>query len=151
MLTPDIRTGQINFYLSTEEEEEFKGKLLVADGLFAGPHLRLELDNSEFEPEQMSLRGQLMINPQSLRNSEIGKKLGKLSSVMQDRNTGIPYVDLTVSGNWAKPSLIADAVKKRASKRVAKNFVYRIFGRHRPHKASVQELMEWFPGWEKGK
>lgn len=151
MLTPDIRTGQINFYLSTEEEEEFKGKLLVADGLFAGPHLRLELDNSEFEPEQMSLRGQLMINPQSLRNSEIGKKLGKLSSVMQDRNTGIPYVDLTVSGNWANPSLIADTVKKRASKRVAKNFVYRIFGRHRPHKASVQELMEWFPGWEKGK
>lgn len=151
LITPDIRTGQIDFYVTSEEEKAFVGKLLVADGLFAGPHIRLEIDNSEFDPENLSLAAQLMINPQSLRQTEIGRKLGKMTSVMQDRNTGIPFVDLTVSGKWSNPSLIASSIKKRTTKRATKNVFNKIFGRHRPHKASVEELMEWFPGWEKGK
>jgi hypothetical protein len=151
LITPDLRTGQINFYVTSEEEKDFVGKLLVADGLFAGPHIRLEIDNSEFDPENLSLAAQLMINPQSLRQTEIGKKLGKITSVMQDRNTGIPFVDLTVAGKWSNPSLITSSIKKRTTKRATKNVFNKIFGRHRPHKASVEELMEWFPGWEKGK
>lgn len=147
---PDFRTGQLNFYVTTEEDDEFKGKLLIADGLFAGPHLRFELGNSEFNPQAMQLDAKLMINPQSLRQTEIGQKLKKWTVTIQDEKTGIPYVDLSVGGTWDKPELFARAIKKKAEKRVKRNFIGRIFGGHRPHKASVEELMQWFPGWKKG-
>lgn len=147
---PDFRTGQLNFYVTTEEDEGFKGKLLIADGLFAGPHMRFEIGNSEFDPMAMQLTAKLMINPQSLRQSEIGRKLKKWTVTLQDEKTGIPYVDLTVSGSWAKPELISSSVKKKIERRARKNFIGRIFGGHRPHKASVEELMIWFPGWKKG-
>ncbi|MDD3146611.1 MAG: hypothetical protein PHD82_04870 [Candidatus Riflebacteria bacterium] len=147
---PDFRVGQLNFYVTTEEDDELKGKLLIADGLFAGPHLRFELGNSEFNPQAMQLDAKLMINPQSLRQSDIGRKLKKWTVTIQDEKTGVPYVDLSVGGTWDKPELIARALKKKAEKRVKRNFIGRIFGGHRPHKASVEELMQWFPGWKKG-
>lgn len=147
---PEFSVGQLNFYVTTEEDEEFRGKLLVADGLFAGPHMRFELGNSEFDPQAMQLDARLMINPQSLRQTDIGRKLKKWTVTLQDEKTGIPYVDLSVTGTWDKPELIARAVQKKAERRVKRNFIGRIFGGHRPHKASVEELMQWFPGWKKG-
>ena len=146
---PDFRTGKLNCYVTTEEEGTIKGKLLVADGLFAGPHMRLELGNSEFNPMALRLSGKLMLNPQSLRKTTLGRKLRKLSVTVQDKRTGIPYIDLSLSGQWNKPELIARAISKKATKRAKRNFIKRIFGR-RAHKASVHELMLWFPGWKKG-
>jgi hypothetical protein len=146
---PDFRVGQLNFYVTTEEDADYAGKLLVADGLFAGPHMRLELGNSEFNPAAMSLRGKLMLNPQSLRKTTLGQKLKKLSATIQDKKTGIPYVDLNLSGTWDKPELMARSLQKTTERRAKKNFVRKIFSRG-PHKASVEELMHWFPGWKKG-
>ncbi|KAF1083540.1 MAG: hypothetical protein GQF41_0318 [Candidatus Rifleibacterium amylolyticum] len=147
---PDFSVGQLNFYVTTDEEDLYKGRLLIADGLFAGPHLRLEIGNSEFNPSALQLDAKLMINPQSLRQTSIGKKLKKWTSTAQDSATGVPFVDLTVSGTWDKPELIAAAIKKRAEKRIKRNVIKRIFGGRRIHKASVEELMQWFPGWKKG-
>jgi hypothetical protein len=147
---PDFRVGQLNFYVTSEEVAGFAGKLQVADGLFAGPHMRLELDSSEFDPMNLKLHGKLMLNPQSLRKTTLGKKLRKLSVTVQDRKTGIPYIDLALSGQWNKPELISRSLEKRVTRRAKRNFIGRIFGRHRPHKASVEELMKWFPGWRKG-
>ena len=147
---PDFREGQLNFYVTTEEEADFAGKLLIADGLFAGPHLRLELGNSEFNPQALKLTGKLMINPQSLRKTSLGKKLGRLSATVQDRKTGIPYLDLNLAGTWDKPELLAKSLEKSAKKRGKRNFIKKLFGARGPHKASVEELMQWFPGWKKG-
>ncbi|HNX75419.1 MAG TPA: hypothetical protein PKM56_06930 [Candidatus Rifleibacterium sp.] len=147
---PDFRVGELNFYLTSEEDDELKGRLLIADGLFAGPHLRFELGNSEFNPLAMQLDAKLMINPQSLRQTDIGQKLKKWTVTLQDEKTGVPYVDLSVGGTWDKPALLAKALEKKAVRRVKHNFIGRIFGGHRPHKASVEELMQWFPGWKKG-
>ena len=147
---PDFKVGQLNFYVTSDEDDAYRGRLLVADGLFAGPHLRVEIGNSEFNPQAMQLDAKLMINPQSLRQTDIGRKLKKWTVTLQDKNTGVPYVDLAVAGTWAKPELISRAVEKKATRRVKRNFIGRIFGGHRPHKASVEELMQWFPGWKKG-
>ncbi len=147
---PDFSVGQLNFYVTTDEEDLYKGRLLIADGLFAGPHLRLEIGNSEFNPTALQLDAKLMINPQSLRQTAIGNKLKKWTSTAQDSATGVPFVDLTVSGTWDKPELIASTIKKRAEKRIKRNVIKRIFGGRRIHKASVEELMQWFPGWKKG-
>jgi len=147
---PDFSVGQLNFYVTTDEEDLYKGRLLIADGLFAGPHLRMEIGNSEFNPTALQLDAKLMINPQSLRQTDIGRRLRKWTVTAQDRATGIPFVDLTVSGSWDKPELIGSAIKKKAKRRVKRNVIGRIFGGHRPHKASVEELMKWFPGWKKG-
>ncbi len=147
---PDFREGQLNFYVTTEEDSGFAGKLLIADGLFAGPHMRLELGNSEFDPVALKLSGKLMLNPQSLRHTDLGKKLGRLSATIQDRQTGIPFVDLNLSGTWDKPEIIAGSLQKRTEKRAKRNFIKRLFGSRGPHKASVEELMKWFPGWQKG-
>jgi len=147
---PDFSVGQLNFYVTTDEEDLYKGRLLIADGLFAGPHLRLEIGNSEFNPSALQLDAKLMINPQSLRQTSVGKKLKKWTSTAQDSATGVPFVDLTVSGTWDKPELLASAIKKRAEKRIKRNVIKRIFGGRRIHKASVDELMQWFPGWKKG-
>lgn len=147
---PDFSVGQLNFYVTTDEEDLYKGRLLIADGLFAGPHLRLEIGNSEFNPMALQLAAKLMINPQSLRKTSIGRKLKKWTSTAQDRATGVPFVDLTVSGSWDNPELLASAIKKRAEKRIKRNVIKRIFGGRRIHKASVEELMQWFPGWKKG-
>lgn len=147
---PDFRVGQLNFYVTTEEDEDLKGRLLIADGLFAGPHLRFEIGNSEFDPLAMKLDAKLMINPQSLRQTDIGRKLKKWTVTLQDEKTGVPYVDLAVGGTWDKPELLAKTLEKKAVRRVKRNFIGRIFGGHRPHKASVEELMQWFPGWKKG-
>ncbi len=147
---PDFRVGQLNFYVTTEEDEDLQGRLLIADGLFAGPHLRFEIGNSEFDPLAMKLDAKLMINPQSLRQTEIGRKLKKWTVTLQDEKTGVPYVDLAVGGTWDKPELLAKTLEKKAVRRVKRNFIGRIFGGHRPHKASVEELTQWFPGWKKG-
>lgn len=147
---PDFREGQLNFYVTTEEDSGFAGKLLIADGLFAGPHMRLELGNSEFNPVALKLSGKLMLNPQSLRHTDLGKKLGRLSATIQDRQTGIPFVDLNLSGTWDKPEIISGALQKNTEKRAKRNFIKRLFGSRGPHKASVEELMNWFPGWQKG-
>lgn len=147
---PDLRQGQLNFYVTSDEEDMYKGRLLIADGLFAGPHLRLEIGNSEFDPNALLLEAKLMINPQSLRETDIGKKMKKWTVTAQDKNTGVPFVDLSVSGTWDKPELMSRQIKRKAERRVKKNFIGRIFGGHRPHKASVEELMQWFPGWKKG-
>lgn len=147
---PDFRVGQLNCYVTTDEEAGYAGKLLIADGLFAGPHMRLELGNSEFNPVAMKLTGKLMLNPQSLRRTSLGKKLGRLSAAIQDKKTGVPYVDLNLVGTWDKPELMAKSLQKAAEKRGKRNFVKKLFGSRGPHKASVAELMEWFPGWKKG-
>lgn len=147
---PDLKMGQLNFYVTSDEEDMYKGRLLIADGLFAGPHLRLEIGNSEFNPAALQLEAKLMINPQSLRETDIGKKMKKWTVTAQDKNTGVPFVDLSVSGTWDKPELMSRQIKRKAERRVKKNFIGRIFGGHRPHKASVEELMQWFPGWKKG-
>jgi len=147
---PDFREGQLNFYVTSEEESGYAGKLLIADGLFAGPHMRLELGNSEFNPLALKISGKLMLNPQSLRHTNIGKKLGKLSATIQDKKTGIPYVDLNLAGTWDKPELMAKSLQKAAEKRGKRNFIRKLFGSRGPHKASVEELMRWFPGWQKG-
>lgn len=147
---PDMRVGQLNFYVTSDEDDMYKGKLLIADGLFAGPHLRLELGNSEFDPSALQLEAKLMINPQSLRHTDIGRKMKKWTVTAQDRSTGVPFVDLSVSGSWDKPELMSRQIKRKAERRVKRNFIGRIFGGHRPHKASVEELMQWFPGWKKG-
>jgi hypothetical protein len=147
---PDFREGQLNFYVTSDEDSGYAGKLLIADGLFAGPHMRLELGNSEFNPLAMKISGKLMLNPQSLRHTGIGKKLGKLSAAIQDKKTGIPYVDLNLAGTWDKPELMARSLQKAAEKRGKRNFIRKLFGSRGPHKASVEELMQWFPGWQKG-
>ncbi len=147
---PDLRMGQLNFYVTSDEEDIYKGKLLIADGLFAGPHLRIEIGNSEFDPMALQLQAKMMINPQSLRQTSIGRKMKKWTVTAQDRKTGVPFVDLSLTGTWDKPELMSRQVKKRAERRVKRNFIGRIFGGHRPHKASVEELMQWFPGWKKG-
>ncbi|GAB4276481.1 MAG: hypothetical protein Kow0029_18490 [Candidatus Rifleibacteriota bacterium] len=147
---PDFRVGELNFYVTSDEEKDYAGKLLIADGLFAGPHLRLELGNSEFDPYAMKLNGRLMLNPQSLRKTDIGRKLKKLSATIQDKKTGIPYIDLNLSGTWDKPELMAKQIERKAKKRAKKNFIRKLFGGSGPHKASVEELMNWFPGWKKG-
>lgn len=147
---PDFREGQLNFYVTSDEEAGYAGKLLIADGLFAGPHMRLELGNSEFNPSALRLSGRLMLNPQSLRQTTIGKKLGRLSATIQDKKTGVPYVDLNLAGTWDKPELMAKNLQKTTEKRAKKNFINKLFGSRGPHKASVEELMKWFPGWQKG-
>lgn len=147
---PDLHEGQLNFYVTSDEEDIYKGRLLIADGLFAGPHLRFEIGNSEFNPQALQLDAKLMINPQSLRQTDIGRKMKKWTVTAQDKSTGVPYVDLSVSGTWDKPELMSRQVKRQAEKRVKRNIIGRIFGGHRPHKASVEELMQWFPGWKKG-
>ena len=147
---PDFSVGQLNFYVTSDEEDLYKGRLLIADGLFAGPHLRLEIGNSEFNPTDLQLEAKLMINPQSLRQSAIGQKMKKWTSTAQDSATGVPFVDLTVSGSWDKPELLSSTIKKRAEKRIKRNAIKRILGGRRIHKASVEELMQWFPGWKKG-
>jgi hypothetical protein len=148
---PDIRTGRVNLYVSTDPDEtETLGQLRLADGLFAGPFLRLELDNSAFDPRRLELVAKLQFNPQGLRQTTLGKKVGKHSALLQDEGTGIPYVDLSVSGSWDNPSLLGRAITKRAEKRGKRNFIKRLFGGRRPHKASVAELEEWFPGWKPG-
>ncbi|MGM0601366.1 MAG: hypothetical protein ACQETH_16260, partial [Candidatus Rifleibacteriota bacterium] len=146
---PDFRQGKLNFYVTTEEDPRYAGKLLVADGLFAGPHMRIVLGNSEFNPMALKLDGRLWINPQSLRKTKIGRKMGKLSAQIQDKRTGLPYIDLDVTGTWDKPELMAKEIQKRAERRGKKNFLGQLFSGG-PHKASVQELMKWFPGWKKG-
>jgi hypothetical protein len=146
---PDFRQGKLNFYVTTEEDPRYAGKLLVADGLFAGPHMRVVLGNSEFNPMAMKLDGRLWINPQSLRKTKIGRKMGKLSAQIQDKKTGLPYIDLDVTGTWDKPELMAKEIQKRAERRGKRNFLGQLFSGG-PHKASVQELMQWFPGWKKG-
>lgn len=148
--SPDFRHGELNFYVTSDEEHQYQGRLLIADGLFAGPHLRLEVGNSEFNPLALNLDARVMINPQSLRRTKIGRKLGRWTVTAQDRATGVPYVDLSVAGSWSNPELLSRKIKRRAEGRVKGNIFRRIFGRHRPHKASVEELMEWFPGWKKG-
>jgi hypothetical protein len=147
---PDFRTGQLNFYVTSQEDAELAGRLLIADGLFAGPHMRLELGNSEFNPFSLKLNGKLMLNPQSLRKTTLGRKLRKFSAAIQDKKTGIPYVDLNLVGTWDKPELMARKIQKDAENRGKRNFVRKIFGSRGPHKASVEELMQWFPGWQKG-
>jgi hypothetical protein len=147
---PDFRVGQLNFYVTTQEDSEYIGKLLVADGLFAGPHMRLEIGNSEFNPVALSLTGKLMVNPQSLRKTTLGRKLKKLSATIQDRRTGIPYVDLNLTGTWDRPELMARDLQKKTEKRAKRRFIRKLFGSRGPHKASVEELMQWFPGWKKG-
>ena len=111
--------------------------------------MRVVLGNSEFNPMAMKLDGRLWINPQSLRNTKIGRKMGKLTAQIQDKRTGLPYIDLDVTGTWDKPELMAKEIQKRAERRGKRNFLGQLFSGG-PHKASVQELMQWFPGWKKG-
>ncbi len=148
---PEFREGRLNLYLSSEEEQADRGKIRVADGLFAGPEMRLEISNSAFDPARLELAGRVMFNPQPLRTTKLGKKLGTMTRLLQDKETGVPYLDLSVSGTWEKPSLIGKAILDRAKKRAKKNFIKSIFGGRRSHKASVEELRQWFPGWEPGK
>ncbi|HNV68498.1 MAG TPA: hypothetical protein PKO06_02290 [Candidatus Ozemobacteraceae bacterium] len=145
---PEFATGTLNLYLSSEGADDERGRLRIADGLLAGPDLRLEISESAFEPHQLQIDGRLMFNPQPLRRTKVGKKLGKLTKLVQDKATGIPYIDLKVQGSWDKPNLIGKVIMDRLKKRGKRNFIRNIFGGHRPHKASVQELKDWFPGWE---
>jgi len=148
---PDFREGRVNLYLSGDEEQADRGKIRVADGLFAGPEMRLEIGNSSFDPLNLQLAAKAMFNPQPLRDTKIGKKMGKMTRLLQDKETGIPYLDLSVSGTWDKPTLMGKTITDRAKKRAKKNFIKSIFGGRRAHKASVEELMTWFPGWTKEK
>lgn len=147
---PDFRVGQLNFYVTTEEDEGYAGKLLVADGLFAGPHMRLEMGNSEFNPSSLKMNGKLMLNPQSLRKTAIGRKLKRLSATIQDKKTGVPYIDFNLAGTWDKPELLSRSIERAVKKRAKRNYIKKLFGGRGPHKASVEELMKWFPGWKKG-
>ncbi|MBF0407090.1 MAG: hypothetical protein HQM10_07040 [Candidatus Riflebacteria bacterium] len=145
---PEFKTGELNFFLSSEGDIAEKGRLRVADALFAGPDLRIELGESAFDPQQLDLHGKIFLNPQPLRKTKLGKKLGKFSKVIQDQKTGIPFVDISVSGKWNQPALLAKSIEKNTMKRGKRNFIRSIFGGSRAHKASVEELKAWFPGWE---
>ena len=145
---PEFATGTLNLYLSSDGEADERGRLRIADGLLAGPDLRLEISDSAFDPRNLQVTGKLMINPQPLRRTKIGRKLGKLTKCLQDKATGIPYIDLKVQGTWDNPNLMGKVIVGQLKKRGKRNFIRSIFGGHRPHKASVQELREWFPGWE---
>ncbi|MBF0499768.1 MAG: hypothetical protein HQM09_06530 [Candidatus Riflebacteria bacterium] len=147
---PEFRVGQINLYLSSEDDTMDRGHLRVADGLFAGPDMRIELGESAFDPKNMQLTGKIMFNPQPLRRTKLGRKLGSLTRVVQDKETGVPFIDLTVNGTWDNPGLIGKTITERVKKRAKKNFIKSIFGGRHSHKASVEELKEWFPGWEPG-
>ncbi|MFZ2961504.1 MAG: hypothetical protein WA705_31895 [Candidatus Ozemobacteraceae bacterium] len=147
---PEFRIGQVNLYLSGEGETTERGRLRVADGLFAGPDMRIEIGESAFDPKNLQLSGKIMFNPQPLRRTKLGRRLGTLTAKIQDKETGVPYIDLTVSGTWDKPDLLGREITDRVTKRAKKNFIKSIFGGRRSHKASVEELREWFPGWEPG-
>jgi hypothetical protein len=147
---PEFTIGEINLFVSSEGDSFERGRLRVADGLFAGPNLRLELSESSFDPSRLQLTGKLVINPQPLRRTKLGKKLGSLTRVLQERERGLPYVDLTVSGTWDKPEMMAKVLVNQNKKRGKRNFIKSIFGGRGTHKATVEELKEWFPGWEPG-
>ncbi len=147
---PEITEGKFNLYLSSEGELTERGRLRVADGLFAGPDMRLELGESSFDPKNLQLAGKLFLNPQPLRRTKLGKKLGSLTRLVQDKETGLPFVDLTVSGTWDNPGMMSKTITDRVTKRAKRNFIKSIFGGRRSHKASVEELKEWFPGWQPG-
>lgn len=145
---PDFRLGNLNFYVSTLEDKEIAGKLRIADGVLAGPDMRIEIQNSEFDPYNLSLVAKLILNPQSLRKTTFGKKLGKMTKHLQDEATGLPYIDLSVSGSWTSPKLIGKVIERKTHKRAKKNFIESIFGGRRVRKASVEDLIRWFPGWK---
>ena len=147
---PEFKEGKLNLYLSNDEEQGLQGKIRVADGLFAGPDMRLEISNSAFDPLNLELAAKVFFNPQPLRSTKLGKRLGSLTKHLQDSATGLPYLDLTVSGRWDNPGLMGKTLTKRAEKRGKRNFISSIFGGHRTHKASVEELQKWFPGWKPG-
>ncbi|MBI3039731.1 hypothetical protein HYY75_11925 [bacterium] len=147
---PEFKDGRINLYLSSEGEITERGRVRVADGLFAGPNMRIEISDSSFDPKNLQLSAKVMFNPQPLRKTKLGKKLGNLTRVLQDRSTGVPYLDLSVSGSWDNPGLMSKKIMEKAKKRGKRNFIKSIFGGRHSHKASVEELKEWFPGWEPG-
>ncbi|NLI75564.1 MAG: hypothetical protein GX442_03875 [Candidatus Riflebacteria bacterium] len=146
--SPEFTVGRLNLYLSSDEEAGQQGRVRVADGLFAGPDMRLEIGNSAFDPLNLQLDAKIFFNPQPLRTTKLGRKLGSLTKHLQDSKTGLPFVDLTVSGHWDNPGLLGRTISKRAESRGKRNFIKSIFGGRRAHKASVEELMEWFPGWK---
>jgi hypothetical protein len=148
--SPEFREGRLNLYLSSDEEAGQAGRVRVADGLFAGPDMRLEIGNSAFDPLNLQLDAKIFFNPQPLRRTKLGRRLGSLTKHLQDSKTGLPYVDLTVSGRWDNPALLGRTIARRAESRGKRNFIKSIFGGRRTHKASVEELMEWFPGWKPG-
>lgn len=148
---PEFTESRLNLYVSSEGDAMERGRVRVADALFAGPEMRLEISDSAFDPSRLELAGKIVFNPQPLRRTKLGRKMGSLTRVLQDRATGLPYLDLTVSGTWDRPELMAKAIESKAKKRGKRNFIKSIFGGRRSHKASVQELIEWFPGWQPGK
>ncbi|MBF0544106.1 MAG: hypothetical protein HQM08_06725 [Candidatus Riflebacteria bacterium] len=147
---PEFKEGQMNFFLSSEGDVTEKGRLRIADALFAGPEMRIEIGESAFDPQNLQLTGKICLNPQPLRKTKLGQKMGKLTKVLQDPKTGVPYVDLTVSGKWSQPELIGKTLENKAKSRGKRNFIRSIFGGNRAHKASVEELEQWFPGWQPG-
>lgn len=148
---PEFTESRLNLYVSSEGDVIERGRVRVADALFAGPEMRLEISDSAFDPYKLELAGKIVFNPQPLRHTKLGRKMGAMTRVLQDKSTGLPYLDLTVSGTWDRPELMAKALESKAKKRGKRNFIKSIFGGRRSHKASVQELMEWFPGWQPGK
>ncbi|HEY9069433.1 MAG TPA: hypothetical protein VIV61_04195, partial [Candidatus Ozemobacteraceae bacterium] len=147
---PEFTTSHLNLYVSSEGELAERGRVRVADALFAGPDMRLEIGDSAFDPQRLELAGKIVFNPQPLRRTKLGRKMGTMTRVLQDKATGLPYLDLTVSGTWDRPELISKAILAKAKKRGKRNFIKSIFGGRRSHKASVAELIEWFPGWQPG-
>jgi hypothetical protein len=144
---PEFRTGQLHLYIASDDETGDVGKLKIADGLLAGPDLRFEITSGLFDPKNLQLNARLQLNPQPLRQSKLGKKMGNLTRVLQDKETGIPYIDLKVTGTWDNPGLMKSAIVKQNEKRGKRNYIKSIFGGRRSHKASVEELKAWFPGW----
>jgi len=147
---PEFTSSRLNLYVSSEGELSERGRVRMADALFAGPDMRLEISDSAFDPQRLELSGKIVFNPQPLRRTKLGRKMGAMTRVLQDKATGLPYLDLTVSGTWDRPELISKAILAKAKKRGKRNFIKSIFGGRRSHKASVTELIEWFPGWKPG-
>lgn len=149
--SPEFAESRLNLYVSSDGDVMERGRVRVADALFAGPEMRLEISDSAFDPYRLELAGKIMFNPQPLRQTKLGRKMGSLTRLLQDRATGLPYLDLTVSGTWDRPELMSKVIESKAKKRGKRNFIKSIFGGRRSHKASVQELVEWFPGWQPGR